>query len=95
MFMKWYYWVIIMVILIVFLFPKPMTKGGLGGFLYGKNISVHKEELQCFGIPVTYQTVFCYHCGPKIMCHGLTYGKACYNKSYNSGVTLKEKKPCE
>jgi len=80
--MKWYWWVLIGIILLVFFMPKEYlvienTKYGESGFT---------EESQCFGFKFSFYPPGCYDCMTSYLCSGLTYGKNCYVKSLDPTI---------
>ena len=72
----------ILLILVVFFFPKARVIGGLRGFIGANEVS-YREEYDCIGI----ENNFCpdwpdYGCD--LQCYGLVVNKQCYNQSIGS-----------
>lgn len=75
--MRWYWWVLIGVILISFFIPKTYLESE--NSKYGG--SGYTKESQCFGFKFSFYPPGCYDCMTSYLCSGLTYGKECYVKS--------------
>ena len=93
--MKKWLIVIMMLILIVFFYPKDYISGGLQGGPIGPGQNAYKVENSCFGIKYSYYPKGCADCGNVYNCYGLLYNKKCYIETYSVNENLsKELTPC-
>jgi hypothetical protein len=67
---------IIILVLILFFYPKPMENGGLCG-LVAADATAYQENYKCLGIEHQ-PAIDCVDCCVYSQCFGLAYGKTCY-----------------
>ncbi len=80
----------LIIILVLFFYPKSYVRGGLQGGPIGPGETAYKEEFSCFGIKHSYYPSGCADCGNVYNCYGLNYNKKCYTEvySYSGGGKL-------
>jgi len=77
---------IILIIILIFFYPKPRVEGGLRGFIVNPNATAYRVEYDCLGIPYDYT----FPDGGEYLCFGVTYNKRCFNETTTQKIPL----PC-
>ncbi|MFC2174922.1 hypothetical protein ACFLQ2_03600 [archaeon] len=71
--------VVVLVIALVFFFPKPAGRGSCGMCVPGQ---YKWTEQECFGLKNVFTETRCADCAPQMDCHGIPYGEeTCYTSS--------------
>ena len=86
----------IVVLAVLFFYPKQMSYTEFGGFAgFIGNTSAIGWEYSCLGMAYNSCPENCADCGCTKQCLGITYDKKCFNESYSQGVTSIERIPTE